>query len=269
MVIGLCVGTRVMVNYIVVIVNKNYLKKQPNQTIMTEIYSNDHIRITKDRHVFKLYFSYANPALINSLTKTDVLPGATIMNNYKTVMFNSFSLKTFEKYKLERKNYLGTMDAMFIVASLSSQIKYLIKKENKIFLGFNPKNIFVLNDNTFIYLNNDLKEIKNNKILISSPFYQTDFLLSPELLKIKTIPSYVHYKTCYFSFGLLILYILSNDVNTFYTSVVYMNYLQKETSIQSVIYIKNILYSKGDTKLKWFLSRCLVEDPSKRVILFI
>jgi hypothetical protein len=237
---------------------------------MAEIYSNEYIKIIKNSHVFKMHFSYASPALINSLIKTDLLPGATITNNYKTVTFNSFSLKTFEKYRLERKNYLGTMDVMFIMASLNNQIKYLIEKEKKIFLGYNPDFIFVLNDNTFIYLNDDLKEIRNNKILISCPFYQNEFFLSPELLKIKNIPSYVHYKTNYFSFGLLLLYILSNDTtNPFYNSTIYMNYLQKETSIQSVIYIRNILYSKGDTKLQWFLSRCLVEDPSKRVILFI
>lgn len=237
---------------------------------MPEVYSNEYIKITKDNHLCKITFSYAIPALVNSLIKTGLIAGATIANNYKTIVFNVCSVRTLEKYKVEKNHCLGTMDAMFITASLSSQMDYLIKKEKKTFLGYNPENIFVLNNNTFIYLNNDLKDIKNKKILISCPFYANEFFFSPELFKIKYIPSYVHYKTIYFSFGLLILYILSNDESTlFYNSDIYTNYIKESTSGQSIMYIQNIIESKGSTKLKWFLSRCLVEDPSKRVVLFI
>ena len=51
--------------------------------------------------------------------------------------------------------------------------------------------------------------------LISYPFSKEDFYVSPELLNLNELPSYVDYKTGYFSLGCLILYALLSD-NDFY-----------------------------------------------------
>jgi hypothetical protein len=101
-------------------------------------------------------------------------------------------------------------------------------------------------------------------IQISYPFSQNDFFISPELLKIKEIPSYIHYKTCYFSLGLFILYILTNN------DEMYSEYLKgyendryiKISEWLETVHIKN-------TKLYFVLSRCLNKIPENRKILFI
>ena len=100
-----------------------------------------------------------------------------------------------------------------------------------------------------MYLSNEyLKDIDTNEetIMISSPFTSKDFFLSPELLEVKVIPSYINYKTSYFSLGQLIVNLFSED----------------ENEILENIHIKN-------TKLYFSLERMLEKDPTNRSIIFI
>jgi serine/threonine protein kinase len=92
---------------------------------------------------------------------------------------------------------------------------------------------------------------------ISCPFNVTDFFASPELLKITELPSQVHYKTSYFSLGCLLLYALTGG-DDFYKDY----FKDKPHEYLNQLHFKN-------TKLYWLLSRCLVEEPEKRSILFI
>ena len=107
-----------------------------------------------------------------------------------------------------------------------------------------------------------ISEIDNkNKTVVSCPFNNTDFFVSPEILKIKTLPSYVHYKTAYFSLACLAIYVLLSEPD-FYNE--YLNHKNSETIINSLD-----LHPVKDTKLYWLLSRCLVEEAEKRSILFV
>ena len=98
--------------------------------------------------------------------------------------------------------------------------------------------------------------------LISYPFSKEDFYVSPELLNLNELPSYVHYKTGYFSLGCLILYALLTD-NDFYNK-----YLKEESNEINIETILN-LHPIKNTKLYWLLSRCLIKDPKQRSILLI
>jgi hypothetical protein len=231
-----------------------------------ELFSNEYLKIIEDKNIagmFKIEFTYSNMPLINSLVRTKIINGATITDDYKGILFKSFSLKSFQQYKKERTQ-IGFSDALHMVYSLTSQLNYLINNQKHTFLGYNHEYLFVINNTKFIYLDSEnLKEISNNKILISSPFYKNDFIVSPELLKIKTIPSYVHFKTTYFSLAFLILYALSNSRGPFYESELYKNYLHQNDDFGT------ILSKYKNTKLQYLLSRCLVEEPTKRSILFI
>jgi hypothetical protein len=80
------------------------------------------------------------------------------------------------------------------------------------------------------------------------------------MLKIKELPSHVHYKTSYFSLGCLLLYALIEE--DFYTE-----YLKEIKCEKIHEYLKNLPFK--NTKLYWLLSRCLVEEPEKRSIIFI
>jgi serine/threonine protein kinase len=151
-----------------------------------------------------------------------------------------------------------------MISSLSAQLSHLIIYESKTIIGYAPENIIVINDKTFAFLGSELvaeiDPIGKEMATISCPFNVTDFFASPEMLKIKELPAYVHYKTSYFSLGCLILdALLEEDF--------YKEYL-KEIDCNKIYEYLNQLHFKN-TKLYWLLSRCLVEEPKNRSIQFI
>ena len=106
-------------------------------------------------------------------------------------------------------------------------------------------------------------EIEENEIdiLVSYPFSTHDFYVSPELLKIKEIPSYIHYKTSYFSLACLAINSLLCNSNF------YNDYIINQNTEKMLDYLNN--HPIKNTKIYWLLSRCLYEEPDKRSILYI
>jgi hypothetical protein len=96
---------------------------------------------------------------------------------------------------------------------------------------------------------------------ISYPFSTSDFFVSPELLKVKEIPSKIHYKTAYFSLGLLLIYVLLAD-DDFYKDYLKHNHSEKILESLNSHPVKN-------TRIYWLLSRCLVEEAKNRSIILI
>jgi hypothetical protein len=243
---------------------------------MVEIFVNDSLKIIQDKNnktMYKIEFNYPCPALIRSLTKTHIIQG-TITDDYTTLRFKALSVKSFPKFIEEQSKVRGSPRLSIILAAnmisnLSAQLSHLIKSESQTIIGYAPENIIVLNDQTFAFLDSeliaDIDPVGKEMATISCPFKVTDFFASPEILKIKELPSYVHYKTSYFSLGCLLLYALTEcrlDGEDFYKE-----YL-KELNCEKIHEYLTRLHFKN-TKLYWLLSRCLVEEPKKRSILFI
>ena len=243
---------------------------------MVEVYSNDSLKIIQDKNnktMFKIEFNYPCPALIRSLTKTHIIQG-TITDDYTTLRFKAMSVKSFPQFIEEQNKVRGTKTlsinlAANMISNLSAQLSHLITKESQTIIGYAPENIIVLNDNTFAFLDSelvaDIDPVGKEMATISCPFKVTDFFASPEILKITELPSYVHYKTSYFSLGCLLLYALTEgrlEGDDFYKEYLKELNCEKINEYLTGLHFKN-------TKLYWLLSRCLVEEPKKRSILFI
>ena len=234
--------------------------------------------IEEKNKIFKIIFNYPSPIIINSLLKPKLIQGGTSTHDFKTLKFKADSVKTLYQLQKERgKKQLNMTEITSLIKTLTSQLSYLLTTEYHSILGYNPENIIVINDHIFAHIGSELliKVQEDNMVLISYPFTPHDFFVSPELLIIKELPSYCHYKTAYFSLGCLALYTLLSD-NEFYT-----NYLQeqeqtlkqeqKQEQKQIPINLENLLQSHPikHTKMYWLLSRCLTKDPKTRSILFI
>jgi len=227
---------------------------------MTTIISRDDFKVihnpSKNQYIFKILFNIYSEDLIKSITKSKIILGATTTEKYDTLILNATSIKTFSEFHKDQANTNGTRRLPIPIISkilydLSNQLKYLISYKNKTFIGYNTENIVVIDNNKFVYLSNEyLKDIDTNEetIMISSPFTSKEYFLSPELLEVKVIPSYINYKTSYFSLGQLIVNLFSEDEN--------------ENEILENIHIKN-------TKLYFSLERMLEKDPTNRSIIFI
>ena len=237
---------------------------------MEEIILNgENIRIKKEKLVFKIEFRYSSYELINSILKTNIIRGGST-DNYKSIIFKAESVKTLSQYQNEKKIERGKInmlvsDAAGMIRSLVMQLSYLITKELKTIIGYNQDEIIVINDEKFAFLGSeliaDIDPEGCEMAMISCPFLPNDFFISPELLKIKEIPSLIHYKTSYFSLALLIIYCLLGD------DEFYIDYVNQKHSGKILESLNN--HPVKNTKIYWLLSRCLVEEAKNRSIILI
>jgi len=229
---------------------------------MSVIISKDNFKIIQyDNHIFTIEFASPCPALIHSLVNTKLILGATTTNDYQTVKFKAHTVKTLLQYQGE-KTSPSIKTAHLLTSQLVTQLQYLLH-ENSTILGYHPENIIVINDQTFAFLGAEyVTHIYDEQIFISYPFSHADFFVSPELLKIKDLPSYVHYKTAYFSLACLVVYTLLGN-HDFYDK-----YLQTHSSALDIM--QNLdHHTIKHTKVYWLLSRSFIAEPEKRTILFI
>lgn len=82
------------------------------------------------------------------------------------------------------------------------------------------------------------------------------YFSNPELFNIKSLPCEVNYKSCYYSLGSLVVYCLINS------------YLLVGNEIKSDAEIEKSLSPIKNTKMYWFLKRCLNSLSHKRILLF-
>lgn len=239
-----------------------------NFSKMTKLISNNEYDVFKDPKIdtsFYISLKKSNASLLNSLVRTHIILGSSIIDNYQTLHFKAASLESYEKYKDTLYANNGTKKFPYktllkMVYFLSKQLKYLITSEEKCFYEFNPEYIMVIDETKFIYLSGShLLEMDENHIQIIRPFIlnneknNIDFV-SPELRKIKEIPSNLHFKTIFYSMACLIIFSLTNEIINTDTNIDEME--EKLTSIK-------------ETKLYWLIKRCLDIEPEKRVLLLV
>jgi hypothetical protein len=133
------------------------------------------------------------------------------------------------------------------------------------FYALNKENVFVIDNQHFIYLNPDhllpfdqqtKRNIETLTITLKIPFQRekSGLFLSPEIQSIDQLPFSLSYKTIYYSLAYLIIYFLFEKeipISTF-------------TNDESIEILKPI----KETKLYWFLFRLMKTDPAERWLHF-
>ena len=232
-------------------------KKNTNNSI-NSVYASDFVNIVEGPHkgIFKINFAYPSRALINSLIKTKIIQGGTANDDYKTLQFKANTVTTLIRNKT-------AAFAAQMTSSLATQLNYLITSESRTIIGYAPENIIVINGKKSAFIGSEwVVELEGTMFQLTYPFGPTDFFVSPELFKVKELPAYVHYKTAYFSLACLIAHVLLGTEHEYYNE-----YLKNKNPETILTYLNN--HSINGTKLYWLLSRCLVDDPRKRSILYI
>ena len=229
-------------------------------------------RNNKKETIYKIVFpTYTtNYSLFNSIIKTNIIKGSTITEDYKSITFQALSVKTLPQYLLYLKNTqsnntLDTPKSLKMIYYLSTQLKYLINNENKCFYRYNPDNILVIDESKFVYLSiEDLLKIEPETENIEiNTVISFDWFVSPEILKITSIPETVHYKTIYYSLGALIIYSLySINILDIRNDHIEEDHEDHEDQIDQII-----VTIKG-TKLYYFLKRCLNETIENRTLIY-
>ena len=192
----------------------------------------------------------------DSLIKTKIIQGGTATDDYKTLQFKANTVTTLIRNKT-------AAFAAQMTSSLATQLNYLITSESRTIIGYAPENIIVINGKKSAFIGSEwVVELEGTMFQLTYPFGPHDFFVSPELFKVKELPAYVHYKTAYFSLACLIAHVLLGTEHEYYNE-----YLKNKNPETILTYLNN--HSINGTKLYWLLSRCLVDDPRKRSILYI
>lgn len=211
----------------------------------------DGYKIIKEGNKYSILLENSNESLIKSMTKTNIILGPTITNNYTVMSFHANSIQPLKAYY--KVGQLSYNIFMRLIYYLSIQLKYLIETCNKAFIGYSPEHIMVINNERFVYMNvNQLRTINRECIDITYPFSPGDFYMSPEHYAIEEIPTNIHYKACYYSLACLII-----DG--------YSNHKYDLKDIHNILELLPI----QETKLYYLLKRCLSEDIQNRCILYI
>jgi len=215
--------------------------------------------IRKNYYNGNIEFNTTQTNLINSFIKTGLLNNAIAEDNYKNIYFKCSSMcllqDIFENMK-PRNIYKMIYD-------ISSQMRYLLEEENSVFIGFDPKHILVVNEDTYLYINGEnLERIdKQENIEIKYPPNSEDYILAPELYEISELPCKINYKCSYYSVGILYLYMFK-IIETKNTQKVDTNDAEEITQL-----LKSL--SLNHTKVFYFLQRCLQKNPVNRQIFFV
>jgi hypothetical protein len=174
----------------------------------------------------------------------------------KSMFFSAEKVIPLKTFLLDnQENKLDTGICIKMIDDLTKQMNYL-KKYNYGFYGFNINDILVI-DGTFVFCSTEyLKPLIGDNFIFVSPINHAYFS-NPELLKLTTLPSEIDYKCSYYSLGVLVIYCLLNK------------YLLVGNEIKSDEIVDKTLEPLKNTKIYWFLKRCLDEKIDKRKLLLI
>jgi hypothetical protein len=231
-----------------------YNQKTPSKYCLK--LSNDH-SYTDD--ISELFFK--------SLLDSKILTGSSINSSYSSISFYASSVVKLKDWLLAcgsagscGANRMSYNSAIHLIYSLSKQQKYL--ENNKLcFVCFNIEDIVVIDDSKFICVNPSLCEeilrtpsASIGKMTLCRPFNRAHCFCSPELLRMDSLPASVHYKTSYYSLGLLAVFCLFG-----YDGRCSSDLQQVYVSLQPIL----------NTKLYFYLLRCLSLHAENRHLFFV
>jgi hypothetical protein len=173
-----------------------------------------------------------------------------------SIFFSAENVIPLKKYILDKNDKkLSYATCIKLIDDLSKQL-FCLNKLGYGFYGFDINDILVI-DNTFIFCSTQhLLELYNNDIIFTS-LIKKPYFSNPELFKLTSLPSKINHKCCYYSLGLLVVFLLMNK------------YLLVGNEFKTSKEIDNILQPINNTKIYWFLKRCLDDDINNRNLLLV
>jgi hypothetical protein len=159
------------------------------------------------------------------------------------------TIQLLPNYLNNNENLLTYEQCLNIINTISIQINYLIKHGYG-FYAIDINDVLVINNNTFVVSNCDkLLKVNNHKqepktLQIYKFINKNSLFHNPEIMSINELPCEINHKCIYYSLALLIKYCLFGDV---------------EHDLEPI----------SNTKLFYFLERCLMDDPDSREMIYI
>jgi len=171
-------------------------------------------------------------------------------DNSNLIFFNCHSIQTIENFieNNGKNNKLSYNNIVKLIYDTGILIKYLEEERRSIFC-FSLNDYVVINNNFFFFINPyKISNIYRNSITLKIPIN-----VDENFLNINTIFSHLpykeHYTNSYYSFGLMVFYLLTEE-----------RYSNKNNHLLKLYY---------QTPIYYFLLRCLNTNPQERSYLYI
>ena len=196
--------------------------------------------------------------LYSSILKSNILTSTLHDRRKNIIYFTADIVQTLPEYiKSRPDSRMSEKECAKLIYNLTTQIQYL-EENNYILYGYDPKDIIVINESTFIDASSEYilpLDQETNTITFYSPNMKP-FLSNPELNKLTKLPSSIHFKSSYYSLGVLVAFCILNK-NLLQNGVI------SDNDLEAIL--NPIRYSK----VYWFIKRCLNKRYEQRVLLFI
>lgn len=179
--------------------------------------------------------------------------GNSVNNNIINIKIIGSETKTLENY-LDKHKFMDYDLVEEMIVYLGSQLG-ILHKHSLGFLVFNLKHISVLDDKYFIFNSfNDLCKLDSNENLMcnfpidiqKNEKNRNNIFIAPELKNNVILPIITNISSSYYSFGLLCVRSLGiSDVGDLNLDAIY------------------------NSRIYYFLKRCLENDPNKRYFIYL
>lgn len=185
-----------------------------------------------------------------------ILKTAYYDSETESIFFSAEKVTTFKKCLLENKEHIMELkQCIKMIDDITRQISYL-KSIHYGFYGFSINDILVV-DGLFLLCNTQyLFPLQDEHFIFIEPI-EKPYFSSPEIFKLTILPSEINYKCGYYSLGVLVVFCLLNI------------YLLVGNELKSPEEIEIIIKPFINTKIYWFIKRCLEPDINKRILLLI
>jgi len=189
--------------------------------------------------------SRARAAFFKAVAASSLFAGITVSDDFKTISFFGNKICMLREHSASDVYNRGILIAKYLGQQL-----FHLEKKGYIFPWVSADDILVIDDSQFLFLGlGNLMCLEKGKggsrgkvITFTEPFSLKSHFLSPEIRALTLLPSSVDHRAVYYSLGILI-----------------------RDSLGAGISLDNIL----ETKLYWFLLRCLDTEPERRFLLFV
>ena len=198
-----------------------------------------------------LSFHEPNEIFCRALADSKLFGSITITQSFTQASFYAKNVCSLRELLSQRREKLQYFEGVKLAQCIGQQLFYLEKYAHT-FSWFNLDDILVIDESSFLCIS--LEQLMPvdafGRIWFTRPFSNKHPHIAPEIQRLMTLPSYVTYKAAYYSLGSLIIFCLAEDD-------------EKSTKVQ--LRLEFI----ADTKLYWFLLRCIDSEPSARLLLFV
>ena len=187
-----------------------------------------------------------------ALADSKLFGGTTITQTFTQVSFYAKKVCSLQEVLSQRREKLQYNEGLQLAQCLGQQLFYLEKYVHT-FSWLKLDQVLVIDDSSFLCIDTEhlMPMDLLGRIWFTAPFSLKIPHLAPEIKQLISLPSFVSYKAVYYSLGSLITFCLAD-----------METERAEPSAHDLEFI-------AQTKLYWFLLRCIHADPSARKLLFV